>query len=146
MGYGKGSYTSYVDACKQIMTELERQALKEVAKEIRKKIKERVPVRTGTLKKNIGSWVKKAKKTGDVSLQIGVYSQERAKRKHYTYAYHAHLVEFGTKHSKANPFLRNTVLENVDLIRLIQGKYIKEIENENRARGLINEEEEVADD
>jgi len=36
-------------------------------------------------------------------------------------------------------------MNNIDQIRIIQGKYLKSIEDENRARGLINEEEEVAD-
>ena len=46
----------------------------------------------------------------------------------------------------AKPFLRPSVLENIDQIRLIQGKYLKEIQDENRARGLINEAEEESND
>jgi HK97 gp10 family phage protein len=142
MSRGKINYQSNVKQVKTMMTELERAALKEVAKFIRKAIKARIPVYQGILKKNIGTWVKKK----DASLQIGVYTRERAKRKGYKYAYHAHLVEFGTKKTKAQPFLTSTVMENIDEIRLIQGKYLKEIEDENRARGLIQEEEEIADD
>jgi HK97 gp10 family phage protein len=136
------SYTSRADEAKNMMTELERAALKEVAKFLRKEVKLRVPVDQGILKKNVGSWVRKK----DVVLQIGIYTRERAKRKGYTYAYHAHLVEFGTKRMTAKPFLRPSVMENIDQIRLIEGKYLKSIEDENRARGLIQEEEEVTDD
>lgn len=139
-------YESNAKQVKFVMSELERSALKTVAKFIRKEVKARVPVDKGVLKKNIGTWVKKK----DASLQIGVYTRDRAKRKKYPYAYHAHLLEFGTVKMKAANngagFLRFAVLDNVDQIRLIQGQFLKEIENENRARGLIREEEEVADD
>lgn len=145
-------YISKVDEVKDTMRELERAALKEVAKFLRKEVKNRVPVDQGILKRNVGTWIKTLKKSvggekmGTPVLQIGVYSRERAKKKKYTYAYHAHLVEFGTVKTRAQPFMRPAVMENIDQIRLIQGKYLKEIEDENRARGLINEEEEIADD
>lgn len=135
-------FESKAKEVKYVLTELERAALKEVAKFLRKEIKTRVPVGEGTLKRNVGTWVRKQ----DASLQIGTYSRERATRKKYKYAYHTHLVEFGTKNMAARPFLRPSVMENIDQIRLIEGKYLKEIENENRARGLIQEEEEIADD
>ena len=129
---------------KKVMRELERAALKDVAKFLRKEIKSNVPVDEGILKKNVGSWVRKTSYGSEV-LQAGVYNRARARKKGYTYAFHAHLVEFGTKRSRARPFLKNSVLTNIDQIRLIQGKYLKEIENENRARGLMDENEEVAD-
>ncbi len=135
-------FESKAEDAKRIMAELERAALKEVAKFLRKEIKARVPVKEGVLKKNVGSWVRKK----DTSLQIGTYTRERAKKKKYTYAYHAHLIEFGTVKTAAKPFLRPSVMENIDKIRLIQGQFLKEIENENRAKGLIKEEEEIADD
>ena len=135
-------YESKANEVKNVMAELQRAALKEVAKLLRKEIKARVPVDDGVLKKNVGTWVRKK----DTSLQIGTYTKERANKKKYIYAYHTHLVEFGTQRMAAKPFLRPSVMENIDQIRLIQGKYLKEIENENRARGLIKEEEEIADD
>lgn len=135
------SYTSQANEVKMVMAELERAALKEVAKFLRKEVKRRVPVNQGILKKNVGTWVRKKQ----TDLQIGIYTRERSKRKGYKYAYHAHLVEFGTKKMVAKPFLRPSVMENIDQIRIIQGKYLKAIEDENRARGLIQEDEEVAD-
>jgi HK97 gp10 family phage protein len=145
-------YISRADEIRFTMAELERAALKEVAKFLRKEIKARVPVDEGTLKKNVGTWVKllgkgrAGEKKGAPILQVGVYSRERAQRKRYYYAYHAHLIEFGTKKMTARPFLRPAVMDNIDQIRIIQGKYLKAIENENLARGLIEEVEEIADD
>ena len=145
------TYISRSNEVKDMMTELERAALKEVAKFLRKEVKRRVPVDQGTLKRNVGTWVKtlgkrmKGEAKGTPILQIGVYDRRRALRKGYTYAFHAHLIEFGTKKSAAKPFLRPSVLENIDQIRLIQGKYLKEIEDENRARGLVDESEEIGD-
>lgn len=129
---------------KKVMQELERAALKDVAKFLRKEIKHNVPVDEGILKKNVGSWVRKTS-NGTPVLQLGVYTRARARKKGYTYAFHAHLVEFGTVKMRARPFLKFSVMNNITEIRLIQGKYLKEIENENRARGLIDEAEEVAD-
>ena len=138
-------YESRKEDVKITMLELERAALKEVAKLLRKEVKKRVPVKTGTLKKNIGTWVKRKGKDGP-HLQIGVYTAARAKRKGYKFAFHAHMLEFGTKKMRARPFLAPAVLENVDEIRKIQGKYLKEIEDENRAKGLIDEKEEISDE
>jgi HK97 gp10 family phage protein len=135
-------YESRANEVKNVMAELERAALKEVAKFLRPLVKQAVPVDEGVLRKNVGTWVRKK----DTVLQIGVYTRERAKRKGYKYAYHASLVHFGTKRTRAVPYLRDPVMQNIDQIRLIEGKYLKEIENENRARGLIQEEEEIADD
>lgn len=136
------TYQSNAAEVKKVMAELERAALKEVAKFLRKEVKRRVPVKEGILKKNVGTWVRKK----DSDLQIGIYTRARAKRKGYKYAYHAHLIEFGTKKMTAKPFLRPSVMDNIDQIRIIEGKFLKEIEDENRARGLIQEAEEVADD
>lgn len=135
-------YKSNTAEVKKVMKELERAALKETAKFLRPIIKQAVPVRQGDLKKNVGTWVRRK----DSSLQIGVYTRERAKRKGYKYAYHASLVHFGTRKTRAVPYLNNPIMQNIDQIRLIQGRYLKEIEDENRARGLIKEEEEIADD
>ncbi len=136
------TYQSNVNQIKYILSELERAALKEVAKFLRKEIKGRVPINTGNLKKNIGTWVRKK----EASLQIGIYDRARAKRKGLKYAYYGSMIEFGTKRLPAKPFLRPAVMENIDQIRIIEGQFLKEIEDENRALGLISEEEEIEDD
>ncbi len=125
-----------------MMVELERAALKETSKILRPAVRARVPFKEGTLKKNVGTWVRRK----DTSLQIGVYTRARAKKKGYRFAHHAHLIQFGTKKSKAVDYLRAPVLENIDAIRIAQGKFLKAIEDENRALGLIDEEEEISDD
>lgn len=142
MSKGGINYQSRAGEVKYVMNELERAALKATAKLLRPIVKRDVPEDQGTLKKNVGTWVKKK----DASLQIGIYTRARAQRKKYKYAYHAHLVHFGTKKTKARPFLRDAVYQNIDLIRITQGKFLKEIEDENRARGLIQEGEEIEDD
>lgn len=45
--------------------------------------------------------------------------------------------ELGTKNQPKRAILRNTVFENIDDIRRIQGQYLSAIENENVALGLI---------
>lgn len=147
MSKGQIVYTSNARQVKVLMSELERAAFKEVAKLIRKDAKARCPVSPGggNLKKNIATWVKKKGPEGP-HLQIGVYDKARAQRKKLEHAYYSHFVEFGTKKMGAKPFLRPSVFENIDQIRLIQGKYLKEIQDENRARGLINEAEEESND
>jgi len=85
-------FISNREEVKKVMRELERAALKDVAKFLRKEIKRTVPIDKGTLKKNVGSWVKKTS-AGNVVLQIGVYTRERAQRKGYHYAFYAHMVE-----------------------------------------------------
>lgn len=135
-------YESNAKNVKHVMSELERAALKETAKFLRKEIKAKVQKKSGVLRKNVGSWVKKS----DASLQIGVYDHARAKRKGYTYAFHAHLIEFGTRFSRAFPFLRPSVMDNIDKIRELQAKYLPAIEDEIKARRLIDESEEIADD
>ena len=46
---------------------------------------------------------------------------------------------------KIAPFY-STVAENIDEIRKIEGQYLSAIEDENKALGLIDEDEEVSDD
>lgn len=143
-------YISNVDRVQYTITELSRAALRDVAKLLRKRIKDAVPVDTGTLKKNVGTWVRRSKDDPIPKLQVGVYDKTRAKKKGYPYAYYAHFQEFGTRKMQAcnngRGFLRSTVQDNIDEIQIIQGKYLSAIEDENKALGLIDEEEEIADD
>lgn len=146
-------FTSNVERTKYTLEELSRAALKDVAKLLRKKIKAIIPVDEGVLKKNLGTWVRRSKNKKDQpTLQVGFYDRKRANKKGYKYAYHQHLVLFGTKASEghhatqANNVLKKITEESIDDIRRIQGKYLSAIENENRALGLIDEREEVKDD
>ena len=144
----KVNYTSNRDNVIPVLTELGRTALKETAKIVRKDAKKRVKAQsedTGNLRKNIATWVKKKGPEGP-HLQIGVYDKARAQRKGLRYAYYAHFIEFGTSKQAAKPFLRPSVMENIEEIRRKQAEIIPEIENEDRARALIDESEEETND
>lgn len=144
------TFIDSVDRTQYTITELSRAALRDVAKLLRRRIKDMAPEDTGNLKRNIGSWVRKAADGEMPYLQVGVYDKERAAKKGLKHAYYAGFQEFGTsKMSAANGgrgFIRPAVMDSIDEVRIIQGKYLSEIENENRAVGLINEGEEIADD
>lgn len=51
--------------------------------------------------------------------------------------------ELGTSKKVKEAMLKNTVLSKKNEIRKIQGTYIKSIEDENKALGLIDESEEM---
>jgi HK97 gp10 family phage protein len=137
---------SNVSEVQYVLSELERAALKEIAKFVRKEAKRRAPVRPGptggTLQKNIATWIRR--KSG--ALQLGVYNKQTATKKGLKHAYYAGWVEFGTVRMPAKRFLESAIQDNIDQIRLISGRYIKTIEDENKARGLIDEAEEIADE
>lgn len=139
-------FVSNVDACQYTLKELERAALRDSAKLVRKVMKNKVPKWMGVLKSNIASWVKKDRGTGEVSLQVGVYSPRISKKKSKIPAYHTHLVEFGTVNMRAQPFIKPATLENISAIREIQGKYLSYIEDVEIAKKYIDEEEEISDE
>lgn len=140
------SYTSNADLVKKMLMDLETEALKIASKEFRKIIKDEVPVDEGVLKQNVATWVRKDRKTGEVRLQIGIYDRERAKRKGYPYAYHAHLVHFGTAKSQAKPFLRDGVFNNIEKIRELQTSQLAKINNLKDGINSNDLEDEVDDD
>ncbi|OIJ17099.1 hypothetical protein BKP37_00745 [Anaerobacillus alkalilacustris] len=125
-------FVSNVDRAKYTIAELTRAALRDCAKLIRKRMIEKLKPLRG-MKRNrrlynsAQYWVRKK----DADLLIGF--------KHDTW-YGAHQ-ELGTKGQPARNILRSTVMENIDEMQRIQGKYLSAIEDENRALGLIAEEE-----
>lgn len=137
-------FESNANEVKKAIATLEKQALRETAKFLRKEIKRIVPVKEGVLKKNVGSWVR-GKSNETPVLQIGVYNRARAKKKGYRYAYHAHLVQFGTVKMRATDYLRAPVFNNIDKIREIQGEFLRKIED-LRENGLPEVGDEEADD
>lgn len=139
-------FISNVDRALYTMEELERAALRDVAKFIRQEMRGLVPVFRGVLKSNIASWVRKRKDTGDITLHIGIYSPKISKKKGKTPAYHAHLLEFGTVKMRPQPFLRPATYDNIKMIREIQGKYLSYIEDVEKAKGIIDETEDISDD
>ncbi len=121
------TYTDTSDTAKNGMLEAEKQALRATAKILKKAAREACPVDTGNLRKNIATWVRVKKKTGDVHLELGVYGKERAAKKGLEYAFYAHFVEFGhggRAPAAAHSFLKTPVIQNIQKIRAEQAKYI----------------------
>lgn len=122
-------FTSNVDRVQYTLEELSRAALRDSAKLIRKKTLEKLRKLPGMRrsKRLYGStqyWVRKR----ETDLQIGF--------KHDTW-YGVHQ-ELGDRNQPARHILRDTVMENIDDIRRIQGQYLSAIEDENKALGLID--------
>jgi hypothetical protein len=130
-------YISNVDRAKYTLAELSRAALKDVAKFLRRRMVDELKKLPG-MKRNkriynsTQYWVRKK----DADLQIGI--------RHNTW--YGVNQELGSKNMPKKGVVRETTFNNIDEIRRIEGMYIKEIEDENRALGLINEEEEVGDE
>ena len=124
------NFTSNVDRTKYLLKELQRAALRDTAKLIRKKMIVKLRKLPGMKRnKRVYSstqyWVRKL----ETDLQIGF--------RHNTW--YGALSELGQKGQPARNILRGTVMENIDDIRRVQGKYLSSIENENVALGLIDE-------
>jgi len=124
---------SSIDRAKYYMLELNRAALRDVGKLLRKRQIEKVKKRPGMRRAKrpynaFQYWVRKR----EADLQTGI--------KHATW-YGAEQ-ELGTNNQPRHAILRDTTYEHIDDIRRIEGAYIKAIEDENRARGLIDENDE----
>lgn len=123
-------YISQVDRTQYFLKELVHAANKDVGKFITKEAKKKIKKKTGRGKKNTQYWARQ-----DGSLQVGY------KPGGFYLGFH----ELGTSKAKEEAMLKNAVLENKDEIRKIQGTYIKSIEDENRALGLLDESEEIGE-
>ena len=124
-------YVSSVDRVSYTLTELSRAALRDVAKLIRKRMIDKLKKLPGMRRnKRIYNstqyWVRKR----ETDLVIGF--------KHDTW--YGVNQELGTKNQPKRGILRDTVMENVNEIQIIQGKYLSAIENENIALGLIDQD------
>ncbi|WP_040413428.1 HK97-gp10 family putative phage morphogenesis protein [Desulfosporosinus sp. OT] len=122
-------FTSNVDRTKYLLVELQRAALRDTAKLIRKKMVAKLRKLPGMKRSkrpysSTQYWVRKR----ETDLQIGF--------KHDTW--YGVLQELGTKGQPARNILRGTVMDNIDDIRRVQGKYLSAIESENVALGLID--------
>lgn len=130
-------YTSQVDRAKYLLVELQRAALRDVGKFVRRRMLDEVRRRPG-LKRGkrppnaFQYWVRKR----ETDLQVGI--------RHNTW-YGVHQ-ELGTANQPKHAVLRNTVFNNIDEIRRIEGVYLSAIEDENRALGLVKEEVEFEDE
>lgn len=134
---GGVEFTSNVDRANYLLRELVRAAQRDTAKLIRKRLileYKKLPgmKRSKRVYASTQYWVRRYE--GD--LQIG--------HKHDTW--YGTRSELGTHGSPARNILRNTVMSSVDDIRRIQGQYLSAIESENKAIGLVSEEEYTSPD
>lgn len=120
-------YISQVDRTQYTLKQLVHAANKDVGKYLSRKTREKITNRTGRGRKNTQYWARK-----DGSLQVGYKPG----------GFYLGFDELGTNKRRKIAQLSNTVQEEKDEIRRIQGTYIKSIEDENKALGLINESEE----
>lgn len=130
-------YVSNVERTKYTLLELTRAALKDVARFLRRRMLDKARKMPGMkrgrrIPNAFQYWVRRR----ETDLIIGI--------KHDTW-YGADQ-ELGTNGQPKRSVLRQTAYENINEIRKIQGKYLSAIEDENRALGLIDENEEIGDD
>jgi len=130
-------FISNVDRANYTIQELSRAALKDVAKLLRKRMVQELKTlpgmrRSKRIYNSTQYWVRRR----ETDLQIGV--------KHD--AWYGVNQELGTKGMPKKGVIRETTFKHIDEIRKIQGQYLSAIEDENRALGLIDEEEEIGDE
>lgn len=130
-------FTSSVERVQYSINELSRAALRDVAKLVRKRLIQKLRKlpgmkRSKRLMRSTQFWVRKQ----ETDLQIGF--------KHDSW--YGARSELGTHGSPARNILRETVFENIDEIRRIQGQYLSAIEDENRLLGLITEDEQTGNE
>ena len=130
-------FISNVDRVQYTIQELSRAALKDVAKLLRKRMVQELKAlpgmrRSKRIYNSTQYWVRKR----DCDLQIGV--------KHD--AWYGVNQELGTKGMPKKGVIRETTFKHIDDIRRIEGQYLSAIEDENKALGLIDEEEEIGDE
>ena len=121
-------YISQVNRTQYMLKELVHAANKDVGKYVTREAKKVIRRNTGRGRKNTQYWARK-----DGSLQVGYKPG----------GFYLGFQELGTTKVQQENMLKNAVLNNIDDIRRIQGTYIKSIEDENKALGLINENEEI---
>jgi hypothetical protein len=125
-------FTSRVDRAQYMISELTRAALRDTGKLIRRRgldeLRKLPGLKRGKRPLNLQTWVRK--KEGN--LQVGF--------KHDTW--YAVEQELGTSNQPRRGILTNAAMNNIDDIRRIQGQYLSAIEDENRALGLIDENNE----
>ena len=129
---GNVEYISRVDRTKYLITELTRAALRDVGKYVRHKQLNEVRKLKGFRRgkrplRAFQFWVRRR----DGDLLVGI--------KHNTW--YGVAQELGSSKQPKRQIVRNSVYNNIDEIRKIQGQYLSAIEDENKALGLISEEE-----
>lgn len=126
-------YISRVDRTKYLLAELTRAALRDVGRYLRRlqldEVRKLPGLRKG--KRPTGAfqyWVRKK----DNDLWTGI--------KHNTW--YGVAQELGSSKQPKRAIVTRSVMDNIDEIRRIEGQYLSAIEDENKALGLIDEEDE----
>lgn len=125
-------FTSRVDRTKYLLSELTRAALRDVGKFVRRKQLDEVRKLRGMKRgkrplRAFQFWVRK--KSND--LIVGI--------KHKTW--YGIEQELGSSNQPKLQIITRSVMEHTDDIRRIEGMYLSSIEDENKALGLISEDE-----
>jgi len=130
-------FVSSVDRTKYTMTELERAALKDIAKLLRRRMLDQLRKLPG-MRRNVRLWR---------STQYWVRKQETDLIVGFKHdSWYGAKSELGDSGQPARGILRGTVLDSIPEIRLISAQYLKHIEDELRAEGIIDEREETGDE
>lgn len=130
-------YISRVDRSKYLLAELTRAALRDVGRFLRRiqldEVRKLPGMKRGKRPTNAFQyWVRKK----DQDLVTGI--------KHNTW--YGVAQELGTSKQPKRSIVTKSVMDNIDEIRRIEGQYLSAIEDENRALGLIDEEDEGVND
>ena len=130
-------YISRVDRTNYLIEELVRSALRDVGKFLRRRMLDKVRklpgMKRGPRPRNAFQyWVRRR----DGDLWIGI--------KHNTW--YGVQQELGSKNQPKRSIVRDTTFENIDEIRRIEGQYLSAVEDENKALGLIDPENDGSDD
>lgn len=120
-------FVSSVDRASYTIRELARAALRDVGKLVCKRTRQQIRRRTGRLSKNTQYWVRKK----EADLQVGFKPG----------GFYGGFQEFGTEKMPKIGALYNSVKDEINTIRDIEGKYLSAIEDEQKAMALISEGE-----
>jgi len=128
---GNVEFISNVDRINYTLDELTRAALRDVGKFLCNKFRSKYYGVFSRKKGKVGRYTQYWVRKKECDLQIGIKP----------FGFYGAFQEFGTSKTKREGLLTKTVEENIDQIRIIEGKYLSAIESENEALGLIGEEE-----
>lgn len=120
-------FVSSVDRASYTIRELARAALRDVGKLVCKRTRQQIRRRTGRLSKNTQYWVRKK----EADLQVGFKPG----------GFYGGFQELGTEKVPKIGALYNSVKDEINTIRDIEGKYLSAIEDEQKALALIDEGE-----
>lgn len=120
-------FTSSVERVNYTLRELTRAALRDVGRYVCNRTRKQIKRRTGRVAKNTQYWVRKKESDLQVGFKPG--------------GFYGGFQELGTEKQPKIGALYNSVKDNIKTIRDIEGKYLSEIEDEQRAMSLIDEGE-----